>query len=126
MTNSNYSTYLGTATQMQRWRDFLAHATAYATFNLLFLIIWGLGGRGTFWPAFPLAGWGIGLTFQHHANVWRGHITDEQVKAHMRAASDSHDELEGPFAAPHEWRPSETPLAGSGCGCLTAMLEDNG
>jgi hypothetical protein len=84
MTNPNYATYLGTATQLQRWRDFLAHAAAYAVFNLAFLAVWAATGRGTFWPAFPLIGWGIGLTFQHHANTWHGPITDTDVREAMR------------------------------------------
>ncbi len=50
MTNPNYSTFLGTVTQLQRWRDFLAHLTAYGTFNLVFITIW-LVTRGPFWPA---------------------------------------------------------------------------
>ncbi len=83
MTNPNYSTFLGTATQLQRWRDFLAHLTAYGTFNLVFVIIW-LVTRGPFWPAFPLIGWGLGLTFQHRANILTGPITEEQIRDRMR------------------------------------------
>jgi hypothetical protein len=83
MTNPNYSTYLGAATQIQRWRDFLALAFAYALFNLVFVAVWVAKGRGGIWPAFPLIGWGIGLTFQHHANTWRGPITDASVRERM-------------------------------------------
>jgi hypothetical protein len=84
MTNPNYSTYLGTATQLQRWRDFLAHTVAYAIFNLAFITVWLSTGKGAFWPAFPLVGWGLGLSFQHHANSWRGPITDAEVHRRMR------------------------------------------
>ena len=83
MTNPNYTTYLGTALQLQRWRDFLAHAAAYGICNLIFAAVWLSTGRGPFWPAFPLIGWGIGLTFQHHANAWRGPLTDAMVRARM-------------------------------------------
>jgi hypothetical protein len=58
MTNPNYSTYLGAATQLQRCRDLLAHAVAYALFNLVFVAVWLAAGRGGLWPAFPLIGWG--------------------------------------------------------------------
>ena len=84
MTNPNYTTYLGTALQLQRWRDFLAHAAAYGLFNLIFVAVWAATGRGWFWPALPLVGWGIGLTFQHHANTWLGPITDADVERSMR------------------------------------------
>jgi hypothetical protein len=84
MTNPNYSTYLGTATQLQRWRDFIAHAAAYLCFNIVFIVVWSVTGNGPFWPAFPLVGWGIGLTFQHHANTWRGPVTDDDVTRRMR------------------------------------------
>jgi len=89
MTNPNCATYLGTANQLQRWRDFLAHAAAYALFNLLFIAVWLATGRGTFWPAFPLIGWGIGLTFQHHANTWLGLITDAKVRDRMTCRTDA-------------------------------------
>jgi hypothetical protein len=84
MTNPNYETYIGTALQLQRWRDFLAHATAYAIFNVAFVLVWLATGSGAFWPAFPLIGWGIGLTFQHHANSWRGPISEAGVQQRMR------------------------------------------
>lgn len=54
--NRNYDTYLGTATQLQRWRDFTAHLTAYLTINSLFILTWLSTGRGQFWPAYPLVG----------------------------------------------------------------------
>ncbi len=82
MTNPNYTTFLGTATQLQRWRDFKAHAIAYAVFNGVFIAIW-LVTRGPFWPAFPLIGWAIGLTFQHHANTLAGPLTEEHVRSRM-------------------------------------------
>ena len=83
MTNPNYSTFLGTATQLQRWRDFIAHAVAYTIFNVVFIAIW-LATARPFWPAFPLIGWGIGLTFQHHANTLAGPLTEEHVHEQMQ------------------------------------------
>jgi hypothetical protein len=92
MNNPNYATYLDTTTQLPRWRDFLAHAAAYAVFNVVFIGAWAAGGRGAFWPAFPLVGWGIGLTFQHHLNTWRGPITDQDVHDRMRASQSRTNE----------------------------------
>jgi hypothetical protein len=81
--NPNYESYLGTATQLQRWRDFSSHFVAYVVINLAFIGIWAVEG-GFFWPIYPLIGWGLGLSFQHFNMVLRGQITDEQVRQKMR------------------------------------------
>ena len=78
--NGNYTTYLGAATQLQRWRDFQAHLLAYVAFSVLFVIIWATSGEGFFWPAFPLVGWAVGLSFQHFNVALRGQITDRDVR----------------------------------------------
>ena len=78
--NPNYDQYLTTATQLQRWRDFLSHVTAYVVVNATFIALWAKRGKGYFWPAYPLMaypliGWGLGLGFQHFNEVIRGPIT---------------------------------------------------
>lgn len=89
--NPNYGSYLQTATQLQRWRDFQAHVVAYLVINIVFVVIWAVSGQGFFWPAFPLIGWAVGLSFQHFSAVFRGQITDEDVRRKMRpgAADES-------------------------------------
>jgi 2TM domain len=82
--NPNYKSYLGTATQIQRFRDFSSHLLGYVVINALFVLIWLSQGQGFFWPAFPLVGWGLGLSFQHFNMVLRGQITDEEVRHKMR------------------------------------------
>lgn len=91
--NPNYDHFLTTATQLQRWRDFLSHVTAYVVVNTIFIALWAKRGRGFFWPAFPLIGWGIGLSFQHFNEVIRGPITDAQVQRRLNpeAPSTPHD-----------------------------------
>jgi hypothetical protein len=83
--NPNYDSYLTTATQLQRWRDFSSHLIAYVVVNAVFVIIWAASGRGFFWPAFPLVGWAIGLSSQHFNVVLRGQITDTDVRKKIRA-----------------------------------------
>ena len=83
--NANYQSYLTTATQLQRWRDFQAHLLAYLVGNLTFVAIWLLTGKGFFWPAFPLIGWGVGLSFQHFHVALRGQISDEDVRRRVRS-----------------------------------------
>jgi hypothetical protein len=94
--NPNYDQYLITATQLQRWRDFLSHVTAYVVVNATFIALWAKRGRGFFWPAYPLIGWGLGLSFQHFHEVIRGPITDDQVQRRLnpRAPSASSDRSE--------------------------------
>jgi hypothetical protein len=81
MTNPNYQTYIGTALQVQRWRDFIAHAIAYIVINTALIGVWVATGRGAFWPAVSLLGWGLGLTSQHLLNSMRGPISDETIRA---------------------------------------------
>jgi len=83
--NTNYDSYLTTATQLQRWRDFQAHLLAYVVVNAAFVLAWLLGGNGFFWPAFPLVGCAVGLSFQHFHVALRGQITDGDVRKKLRA-----------------------------------------
>ena len=83
--NPNYDSYLTTATQLQRWRDFTSHLIAYLVINAAFVVIWAAGGRGFFWPVFPLVGWAVGLSFQHFNVVLRGQITDADVRKKLHA-----------------------------------------
>lgn len=87
MRNPNYDSWLTTATQLQRWRDFMSHVTAYVVVNAVFIVIWAISGEDVFWPVFPLVGWGFGLSFQHFGEVIRGPITDEQVKRKLNPKS---------------------------------------
>jgi hypothetical protein len=82
--NANYDSYLTTATQLQRWRDFQAQVLAYIVMNAAFVAIWALTGEGFFWPAFPLVGWAIGLSFQHFHVALRGQITDRDISEKLR------------------------------------------
>lgn len=87
--NPNYDEYLTAATQLQRWRDFLSHVTAYAVVNAIFITLWAKRGRGFFWPAYSLIGWGLGLSFQHFNEVIRGPITDDQVQRRLNPSQPS-------------------------------------
>ena len=49
--NPNYDEYLTTATQLQRWRDFLSHVTAYVVVNAIFVALWAQA-----WKRLLLAG----------------------------------------------------------------------
>ena len=89
MANPNYQTYLGTALQLQRWRDFTAHLSAYLLVNTTLVAIWLATGRGGFWPAISLGGWGLGLSSQHFLNSSRGPITDHSIRERMTGPADT-------------------------------------
>ena len=48
-------------------RDFRNHALVYCAVNTLLVVIWAASGAGSFWPIWPIAGWGIGLGL----HAWR-------------------------------------------------------
>ena len=47
---------------------FQIHRNVYLLVGALLLATWALSGAGYFWPAWPMAGWGIGL-FSHGSAV---------------------------------------------------------
>jgi hypothetical protein len=51
---------------IKKKQDFRSHVVAYLLVNALLVAIWAVTGADFFWPAFPMAGWGIGLAF----NAW--------------------------------------------------------
>jgi hypothetical protein len=67
------------ACAMQRWRDWSAHVAAYVLMNVVFIVAWLEGGKGYFWPAWPLIGWGIGISFQHFYASFRRPISSREV-----------------------------------------------
>ena len=54
----------------------------YASVSLLLVGIWALSGRGYFWPAWPMLGWGFALV--SHA-LRAGDGTRHHCRAHRRA-----------------------------------------
>jgi hypothetical protein len=36
----------------------------YVAVNAFLVVLWAVTGRGSFWPIWPILGWGIGLGFQ--------------------------------------------------------------
>ncbi|HEY1354816.1 MAG TPA: 2TM domain-containing protein [Solirubrobacterales bacterium] len=67
-------------TQLKKKRDFRTHVFIYVLVNAMLVVIWAVTGAGFFWPAFVIAGWGIGVA----ANAWdvyaRKPITEEEIR----------------------------------------------
>lgn len=60
--------------------DFRIHAVTYLAVNAMVVVIWLVTGRVSFWPIFPIVGWGIGLLL-HGYTVYRSTvITEEQIE----------------------------------------------
>jgi len=71
--------------RLQAKRDLKTHAVAYLVVNTFLVVVWALSDRGGyFWPAWVMAGWGIGLVM----NVWdvygRKPITEADVDEELR------------------------------------------
>lgn len=68
--------------RLRKKRDFKSHVFIYVAVNAVLVAIWAVTSEGddTFWPIFPILGWGIGLA----ANAWdvygRKPITDEEIR----------------------------------------------
>jgi 2TM domain len=69
-------------TRLRKKRELRAHLLAYVLVNAFLLTIWVLTGAGFFWPAFPLAGWAIGLVF-HAWDVYRRPVSEDQIRHEM-------------------------------------------
>ena len=66
-------------------RDFWPHLIAFLTINAVLVLVWVLVTPGSiFWPAFPLAGWGIGLVFHAWAAFLAKPITQADVERELK------------------------------------------
>lgn len=73
--------------RLQARRDFSSHFAAYVVVNAFLIGVWAMTGAGYFWPAWVLAGWGVGLLL----NAWdvfvRRPITEADIDVEMRRRS---------------------------------------
>lgn len=68
---------------IQQRRGLQAGLFAYVVVNAFLIGVWAMSGGGYFWPAWILAGWGLGMVFA----VWdylRGPVTEQQVDEELR------------------------------------------
>lgn len=69
--------------RVKKKRDFRTSAVGYVLVNAFLVGIWALSGAGFFWPAFVLAGWGLGLATQAWDAYGRKPVTDADVQREM-------------------------------------------
>ena len=65
-------------------RDFGSHLVAYAVVNSFLVFVWALTGGGYFWPAWVLAGWGIGIVLHAWDVFLRRPVTDADIDAELQ------------------------------------------
>lgn len=56
---------------------------AYLVINAFLVGVWALTGAGYFWPAWIMAGWGVGLLLGLWS-YWRGPVTDADVDRELQ------------------------------------------
>ncbi len=70
--------------QLKKKSDFRAHLLAYVLVNAFLVAIWALTGAHFFWPALPMLGWGIGLTFHAKDVYWGEEFSEERIRREMQ------------------------------------------
>jgi len=69
--------------RLKKQSDFKIHLMIYLLVNAFLVVVWATTGADFFWPAFPIAGWGIGVV----ANAWdaysREFPSESQIDAEM-------------------------------------------
>ena len=67
--------------RLKKRRDFYNHLVAYVVVNSFLVLIWAVTSpHGYFWPAWPLAGWGIGLVL----NAWDVYRNEDFEEGQIR------------------------------------------
>ncbi|MBI1418244.1 MAG: hypothetical protein GC146_13570 [Limimaricola sp.] len=69
--------------RLEAKRGFSIHLVVYLLVNLLLVVIWAMGGRGSFWPAYAMAGWGIGVAIHGWAVYVQRPISEDDIRREM-------------------------------------------
>lgn len=70
--------------RLQERRDFGSHLVAYVVVNAFLIGVWAMTGAGYFWPAWVLAGWGVGLVLHAWEVFFRRPITEAEIDDEVR------------------------------------------
>ena len=70
--------------RLQAKREFGSNLVAYVVINTFLVVVWALTGAGYFWPAWVLAGWGVGLLLHAWETFVRQPITEAEIDQEMR------------------------------------------
>jgi hypothetical protein len=64
--------------RIEKRRNLQGGLVAYVVINAFLVAVWAMTGAGYFWPAWVIAGWGVGMLL----GLWdyiRGPVTDADV-----------------------------------------------
>jgi len=65
--------------RVQAKRDWSTHLVVYTAVNAFLVVVWAISGDGFFWPAWSLAGWGIGLALHAWSVFGERPVTEADV-----------------------------------------------
>jgi hypothetical protein len=65
--------------RLKKKRDFYGHLIVYVAVNGFLVVVWWLTSGGFFWPAFPMAAWGIGVVMNAW-DVWQGDFSEADIE----------------------------------------------
>jgi hypothetical protein len=76
--------------RIQAKRAFWVHFAIYLAVNALLVLIWAMTSAESFWPVWPMLGWGIGVV-AHAVRVYFGpsEISEAQIDRELQSRSRS-------------------------------------
>lgn len=69
--------------RLRKKAEFRMHLLMYGLVNGMLVLIWAMTGAHYFWPAFPMAGWGIGLVAHGVDTYGRGAPSEDDIRKEM-------------------------------------------
>jgi hypothetical protein len=69
--------------RIEKRRNLQGGLVAYVIVNAFLVAVWAMTGGGYFWPAWVIAGWGVGMLL----GLWdylRGPVTEQDVDDELR------------------------------------------
>lgn len=70
--------------RLERKRKFAGDVVAYFVFNAFVVAIWAASGRGYFWPAWVMGGWGVLLLLDAWNVYFRRPVTEADIDRELQ------------------------------------------
>jgi hypothetical protein len=69
--------------QLKAKRAFWQDLVSYVVVNGFLVVVWAITGRGYFWPAWVMAGWGIGVVLHAWTVFGQRPISEAEIRKEM-------------------------------------------